>query len=108
MRTLKKMLTIKENDMGDISEMMLEGILDEETGEYIGDHNLAKYGTEAPGFPVSLEREARDEAEAKKERITKNAAQKKTKCPECGKKVKVTGLAMHRRDVHGVKIMDGE
>ena len=30
--------------------------------------------------------------------------QEKTKCPNCGKKVKVTGLAMHRRDVHGIKI----
>ncbi len=86
--------------MGDIADMMLDGTLDEETGEYIGDHNLEKYGTESPGFPVSLEREAREEREQKADNIAKNAAQKKTKCPECGKKVKVTGLAMHRRDVH--------
>ena len=51
--------------MGDIADMMLEGILDEETGEYIGDHNLEKYGTEAPGFPVSLEREAREQKNKK-------------------------------------------
>ncbi len=86
--------------MGDIADMMLDGTLDEETGEYIGDHNLEKYGMESPGFPVSLEREAREEREQKADNIAKNAAQKKTKCPECGKKVKVTGLAMHRRDVH--------
>lgn len=34
--------------MGEITDMILEGLLDEETGEYIGHHNLARYGTEAP------------------------------------------------------------
>jgi len=86
--------------MGDIADMMLDGTLDEETGEYLGDHNLAKYGTESPGFPVSLEREAREDREQKTVNIAKNEAQRKTKCPECGKKVKVTGLQMHIRDVH--------
>jgi hypothetical protein len=74
--------------MGDIADMMLEGTLDEETGEYIGEHNLKKYGTEAPGFPVSLARETRRQKE-------------KTRCPDCGKRVKVVGLAMHRQAVHG-------
>ena len=86
--------------MGDIADMMLDGTLDEETGEYIGDYNLDKYGSESPGFPVSIEREAREKAERKTQNIAKNAAQKKTKCIHCGKKVKVTGLAMHKRDVH--------
>lgn len=88
--------------MGDIADMMLEGLLDEETGEYIGDHNLDRYGTESPGFPVSLERERREKHEQKQRNIARNASQKKTKCPDCGKKVKLTGLAMHRRDVHGM------
>ena len=39
---------------------MLEGLLDEETGEYIGDINEDRYGTQAPGFPVSYERENRE------------------------------------------------
>lgn len=82
--------------MGDIADMMLDGTLDEETGEYIGDHNLEKYGTESPGFPVSLEREARD-------RKVKNIPRKgdKIACNVCGKKVKIAGLDMHKRDVHG-------
>jgi len=87
--------------MGDIADMILDGILDEETGEYIGDHNLSKYGTESPGFPISLAREAKEKAKQKQQNIARNAAQKKAKCPVCGKKVKETGLAMHKRDVHG-------
>lgn len=74
--------------MGDIADMMLDGTIDEETGEYLGDHNLEKYGSESPGFPVSLEREARKKA------------QTKTKCIHCGKRVKITGLAMHKKDMH--------
>lgn len=89
--------------MGDIADMMLDGTLDEETGEYIGDHNLEKYGSESPGFPVSLKREAREKSEQKARNIAKNAAQQKVKCPECGKKVKATGLSMHIRDVHNDK-----
>lgn len=90
--------------MGDIADMMLEGLLDEETGEYIGDYNLDKYGSESPGFPVSIDREAeamKEKRERKARNIAKNAAQKKTRCPDCGKKVKITGLSMHRHDVHG-------
>ena len=52
--------------MGDIADMMLEGILDEETGEYIGDENLAEYGLEAPGFPISRERRIREKLEKTK------------------------------------------
>lgn len=49
--------------MGDVADMMLEGILDEETGEYIGEENKEIYGTEAPGFPVSYERQRREKEE---------------------------------------------
>ena len=66
--------------MGDIADMMLEGILDEETGEYLGDFNEEIFGTEAPGFPISLNR---------------------TECPICEKRVKPNGLAQHMRDKHG-------
>ena len=88
--------------MGDIADMMLDGTLDEETGEYIGDYNLDKYGCESPGFPVSIERDRREREEQKQRNIANNAAQRKIKCPECGKKVKVTGLAMHRKAVHDI------
>lgn len=46
--------------MGDIADMILEGLLDEQTGEYIGDKNLEKYGTESPGFPVTYEDEGNE------------------------------------------------
>lgn len=57
--------------MGDIADMILEGLLDEETGEYIGDRNKLLYGEEAPGFPVSYYGES--------------SKSKKDKCPICGK-----------------------
>ena len=61
--------------MGDIADMILEGLLDEETGEYIGEENLEKYGTETPGFPVSLERERREKSKRKKK-----STKRKQKC----------------------------
>ena len=77
--------------MGDIADMMLDGTLDEETGEYIGDENKRRYGMESPGFPVSYEREAREAREQKP----------KVACPQCGKRVKKAGLQMHIEAVHG-------
>jgi hypothetical protein len=71
--------------MGEVAEMILDGLLDEETGEYIGDINKEIYGDEAPGFPVTHEREKT------KERI---------KCPLCSKRVKPSGLDNHVKDVH--------
>jgi len=68
--------------MGEIADMMLEGLLDEETGEYIGDYCKQKYGTESPGFPVSIERDLREKQQQKARNIAKNVAQKKTPCPE--------------------------
>ena len=79
--------------MGDIADMMLEGLLDEETGEYIGDANLDKYGTEAPGFPISYEREHRKQDQS-------HQPQQRIPCDICGKKVKRIGLSQHKRDVH--------
>ena len=94
--------------MGDIADMMLEGLLDEETGEYIGDRNKFVYGTEVPGFPVSYERNARQAKEKyeaqKAQNIARNAAKQKTRCPFCNKKVKVTGLTMHVKDVHNREV----
>lgn len=74
--------------MGEYADMVLEGLLDEETGEYIGDTNKRLYGDEAPGFPISHERDARERAASK------------VNCPYCNKRVKAVGLSMHVRDVH--------
>jgi hypothetical protein len=45
--------------MGEIADMMLDGLLDEESGEYIGDINKERFGCESPGFPVSYERSSK-------------------------------------------------
>jgi len=50
--------------MGEIADMVIEGLLDEETGEYIGDINESIYGIEAPGFPISYARQRSEEKES--------------------------------------------
>ena len=65
--------------MGEIADAMLEGLLDSETGEYIGDTNEEFFGTKEPGFPISY---AGD------------------KCPLCGKRTKLGGVAQHMRAKH--------
>lgn len=64
--------------MGEVANMILEGILDEQTGEYIGDRNEQLYGEAAPGFPVSYE------DEWFKHR-PKKPLKRTDKCPHCGK-----------------------
>lgn len=66
--------------MGDIADMMLDGTLDEESGEYIGDLNKDIFGSESPGFPISYERE---------------------ECIICQKKCKRGGLPQHMQAKHG-------
>ncbi len=85
--------------MGDIADMVLDGLLDEETGEYIGDINEAKYGTTSPGFPVSYEREYREAKETYgiRDHIPKG---RKFPCPICGKKCKAAGLSQHMMTKH--------
>ena len=74
--------------MGDIADMMIEGILDEETGEYIGDINMEIYGTESPGFPISYERGRRESKAVK------------IPCPFCGKRVSPIGINQHIEAKH--------
>lgn len=71
--------------MGDIADLIFDGFLDGETGEMIdGD---------APGYPRSPTREAR-------ERHEHNA--KRVKCPQCGKLcASAQGLKDHARAKHG-------
>lgn len=79
--------------MGEIAEMMLEGFLDEETGELIdGD---------APGYPRAMSRGPRGYKEEPIARRSGNAQPKTvrdTPCPTCGKKMKgELGLQHHRQ-----------
>lgn len=72
--------------MGDIADMMLDGDLCQGCGEFMDGEGYAQFckgcqkemGIDRYGEPLS----------------------KKIPCPICGKKVKQTGLAMHKRDVH--------
>lgn len=72
--------------MGEIAEMMLDGTLCEGCGEWFGDGKAPGYARYHKGCrPVTP------------------PPVKKHKCPECGRKVKPTGLTDHIRDAHGVK-----
>lgn len=87
--------------MGDIADMILEGLLDEETGEYIGDINEEDLGTAAPGFPRSIERERRTGLKPWDNEIPEYSLKDlKVNCPICDKLVKVAGIAAHCRDKH--------
>jgi hypothetical protein len=79
--------------MGDIADMLIEGLLDEQTGEYIGDRNLKVYGEAAPGFPVTYKQAWRAEY----------VAPKKEPCPICGKLIVAGGppMKMHMKAKHG-------
>jgi hypothetical protein len=74
--------------MGEIAEMMLDGTLCACCGDYIGDDD---------GFPMYC-----DECAPHFQPEPVKPAQK-TACNQCGKRVKLAGLADHQRDVHGLK-----
>ncbi|MCA0421901.1 MAG: hypothetical protein LCH61_01030 [Proteobacteria bacterium] len=81
--------------MGEYAEMMLDGTCCEGCGEYLGDGD---------GFP----RYCSAACAAGRGAITylpvvDRKPIPKTKCPECGKKVKRAGLRDHLRDMHGSK-----
>ena len=82
--------------MGEYADMMIEGLLDEETGELID-------GT-APGYPRS--RAYGNLPGQRKKKPSKNVAAGlsavgKAQCPTCGKRVKAAGLKDYMRDKHG-------
>ncbi len=74
--------------MGEIAEMILDGVLCQECG-------IALNG-EAPGYPRSCHS---CKASARYVREGKT----KAKCPTCGKWVKAIGLPDHQRDAHGAQ-----
>lgn len=71
--------------MGDIADMMLEGILDEETGEHVGDLNELVFGSAEPGFPVRWH-----DSQADGEFI----------CPECEYEGNLNSLRIHMLQDH--------
>lgn len=97
--------------MGDITDMMLDGTLDCETGEYIGDSNKEVFGEEVPGFPVSYEKDSEYNPNnyQKKQLKRPNCTTQdgipifrsgKINCPECNKLIKKIGLPQHMKDKH--------
>lgn len=74
--------------MGDIADMVLEGLLDEVTGEYIGDINRQQFGMEAPGFPVSYSRNRPKDLSTQ------------VVCPVCGKSLDQLGIYHHAAKRH--------
>ena len=74
--------------MGEAAEMLLDGLLDEETGEYIGDRNKRIYGEFAPGFPVTYNTRIRHKPTEP--------------CPICGKECVAGGppLQQHMKAKH--------
>lgn len=87
--------------MGEIAEMMLDGTLCEGCGVYLG----------ASDGPVRCRDCRPSKAEQKAANIARmqaeHAFQKKGKCPTCGKRVRLVGMADHQRDVHGIKAQPG-
>ena len=71
--------------MGDIADMMVEGILDWQTGEYI---------RPACGYPRTRERHVSTFPRFKKPIHNRIA------CPNCGKIVTDVGLGQHKRAKH--------
>lgn len=79
--------------MGEIAEMMLDGTLCQVCGEFMGDDC---------GYPRTCD----GCAPRSRPTIRPLMPPAKTKCPTCGKKVKLAGLADHTRDVHGKGVVE--
>jgi hypothetical protein len=84
--------------MGEYADMMIDGLIDSETGELIdGD---------APGYPRcaslgNLPRSKRRKKKKPSESVAAGlSAVGKAQCPHCGKRVKPAGLNDHIRDKH--------
>lgn len=69
--------------MGEIADMMLDGTLDSETGEFIDG--------ESPGHPRTMRRR----------RKSGKPRGSMIKCPQCNKSVAEIGLKQHLKDKHG-------
>jgi len=82
--------------MSEIADMMIEGLIDSETGELIdGD---------SPGYPRSVNWPGSVSFGRQKKKSYKPGpvVSGKVQCPQCSKRVKAAGLKDHLRDKHGV------
>lgn len=74
--------------MGDIADMMLDGTLCEGCGVFLG---------EASGHVRYCSKQCAND------RGYSEPDSEKVKCPECGKRVKLIGLAQHLTDKHKIE-----
>ncbi len=78
--------------MGDLTDMILDGTLCEGCGVYLG---------EPVDYPRRCHRCQKDQrVDALKTATHTHYRETKTRCPQCGKRVKITGLTDHVRDAH--------
>ena len=70
--------------MGDIADMMLDGVLCEGCGEYMGEGFGVPQRCDGCAMPYAV----------------KPTAANKIPCFVCGKKIKVAGMRDHLKDVH--------
>ena len=78
--------------MGEIAEMMLDGTLDCETGEYLG---------EGEGFPRTAREMATNWSEIFPKGMHGGKEPKDTECPICNKKLRgAKGLNDHTKAMH--------
>ena len=86
--------------MGEIAEMMLDGLMCEGCGEWMDE---AFEDGDGPGYPqrcAACQRDAGSELPIHLPR--KHAVAKQHACPDCKKKFRTQqGMQDHRRDVHG-------
>lgn len=79
--------------MGDIADMIIEGVLCQGCGEYMGDGN---------GYPQWCR--ACMKTEDRKETLPgpkPGAKQKKVRCAHCNRRIAEGGMQQHMRDKHG-------
>lgn len=88
--------------MGEIADMILDGTLDAETGEYLGDENIELFGTESPGFPRKRGDAPSINTSCAFEEVRLPVGVKVI-CPICKKRVKAVGLAQHMSAAHQTK-----
>lgn len=85
--------------MGEIADMMLDGVLCAGCG--------AAIDGEESGYPRYCSKRCAGEHDAANEhrmqvKVVRGQANK-VPCPTCGRKVKAVGLADHQRDAHGAQ-----
>lgn len=78
--------------MGEIADMMIDGTLCEQCGEYLGEGDGYPRYCGACGYD--------EEPPIKNSNSNQITINNKVNCPKCGKKVKAVGLHMHMQRKH--------